>query len=221
MKPITFVSPELFVATINRIASEKVFDDLWLRQFPQAARNYWYYYTESVPGICMVSDIVPYREAALTLILFEKPGKRYKALIDECKAAMQEVFQKAKLKRMVTYTTDQNKKSQMFATHVGFHRDGVSRLGMSIDGELYDQVQYSIFPHEVNTNGTKSKIRECAHAAGDETGAAKPGRLSGAVRDADAGVLPRPDQRAREPLFVTRWLHALRDVFVKPAEQRH
>jgi hypothetical protein len=216
MKPIVFTDANMFVATVDKIAAMPIWDDWWKARLAQIAPQCLYFSVESVKGIAIMSEIVPKREATWTLILYEPSGKQYKSLIAECKEIVHLMMDKYKLERMVTHTSHLNKPAQMIASHIGFHRDGVGRSELHINGEYQDCVHYSILKNEVNNNGqAKSKMggRDSHQRTGQ--GAAKPRELPGAVRNADAGNVPRSDQRRDEPVPEHGGKHAVGDVRVR------
>jgi RimJ/RimL family protein N-acetyltransferase len=216
MKPIVFTDPNLFVSLIDRIAKEPIWDDWWKTMLPQMADKCWYFSVESVPGVAILSEIIPRREATWTLILFEPSGKRYKSLVKECQAILNLMMDRCQFERMVTHTSSLNRPAQMIASHIGFHRDGVGRKELHINGVYQDCVHYSIMKNEVNNNGqTKSTVRVRQANTGAGSGTAKPRQLSRSVRNTKSRHVSRSAKRRHEPVFEHGGKHAVGNVRVR------
>lgn len=188
MQPVIFNDPSLFVTLVNRIAAEPIFDDNIRPHIPDLARNAMFFYIESVPGIALLHDIIIRREATCTLILFERPGKRYKILVRECRDILSVLMQRLQLKRIATYTSSLNKQAQRMAADVGFQRESVNRLAMCIGGQMQDLVTYVLFAED--HNGIKNEICRGTVRQADRPGAKRVEQLDAELRDAKPRDVP-------------------------------
>lgn len=177
-----------------------------------AATVFWQ--LESVPGWVAVSNLRPRGDGIIGIVVPERMHGRYRAFLDECLWAMNDLMRNAQLRRLTAYVRDtyDSKRIQHCLRTLGFKHEGTIRRGaVYTHCGIVDVKVFGILPEEV-THGIRRRLAEARDPGRSKRSPKQLVEFSDPESEHAVEPVSVSDERCVQSVSGSRWKHAIRNV---------
>lgn len=132
----------------RKLLAAGLYDNVAIANLQSHFLSGMYWEIETVKGYFALYNIVPGRDATITILLCERPKGKYREFLNELEAFKKTLFEDFGFLRLSAWVDEKNKASQLLCRRMGFTREGLVRHGGQTGPQIKDMIIFGLLREE-------------------------------------------------------------------------